>query len=272
MNKKFIVLSLIGVFISVAALYFAFRYVPMADLLRYMGTIEPIWIVLSLVLCLITFYFRIQRWRLILGEKYHLSFWDAYHPIMIGFMANYILPSRMGEIVRPMILKKNDNVPFSTGLATVTLERIFDLMFMLLFLTVCLTRMEIDDSLSIPFGDYILNKGTLGTISRGMLCLLLFLLAGVVTLAFSLSRNIIQAMVIRIPALFFFLSQDIRDKMGQKICKPVNSLIDNFSVGLSQIRDLKSLFGSLFFSAAVWVFSALSYYVMTFGSPGVDMT
>ena len=106
MNKKLIVLSSIGVFVSVAAFYFAFRSVPMADLFRYMRTIEPVWIFPSVALCIIAFYCRVQRWRLILGEKYHLPFWEAYHPMMIGFMANCILPGRVGEIARPAILKK----------------------------------------------------------------------------------------------------------------------------------------------------------------------
>jgi len=36
---------------------------------------------------------------------------------MIGFMINCILPGRVGEVARPIILKKKENVPFSTGLA-----------------------------------------------------------------------------------------------------------------------------------------------------------
>ena len=271
-NKKLIVSSSIGAFISVAAFYFAFRNVPMVDLFRYMRTIEPVWIVPSVALCIIALYFRVQRWRLILGEKYHLPFWEAYHPMMIGFMANCILPGRVGEIARPAILKKRDNVPFSTGLATVAAERLFDLIFLLIFLAVTVTMVEIDDSLNIPFGDFVLNKDTLDTVSGGMLRLLVVLLAGAASLAFSPSRNIIKKMVSGMPGLLFFLSQETQEKIGQKICSPVNSLLDNFSFGFSQIREPKRLLGCLFLSAAVWVISALSYYVMTFGSPGIDMT
>lgn len=272
MNKKLIVSSSIGVFVSVAAFYFAFRNVPMADLFRYMRTIDPVWVIPSVALCIIAFYFRVLRWRLILGEKYHLTFWEAYHPLMIGFMVNCILPGRVGEIARPAILKKRDNVPFTTGLATVAAERLLDLIFLLLFFAVVLTMVEIDDSLSIPFGDYILNKETLDTVSMGMLRLLVVLLAGAASLTFSPSRNIIKAMVSGIPGLLFFLSQETQEKLDQKICTPVNSLLDNFSLGFSQIREPKRLVGCLFLSAAVWMVSALSSYVMTFGSPGIDMS
>ncbi len=272
MNKKLLVSTSIGVFISVAAFYLAFRNVPIADLFRYMSTIEPVWVAPSVALCVMAFYLRAQRWRLILGEKYHLPFWEAYHPMMIGFMVNGILPGRVGEIVRPAILKKRDNVPFSTGLATVAVERLFDMIFLLLFFAVILTMMEIDDSLSIPFGDYILNKETLDTVSRGMLRLLVVLLAGAVSLTFSPSRNIIKAMVSGMPGLLFFLRQDTQKRLSQKISTPVNSLLDNFSLGFSQIKEPKRLAGCLFLSAAIWMISALSSYVLTFGSPGIDMT
>lgn len=272
MNKKIIISSSIGVLVSVAAFYFAFSNVPMADLFRYMRTIEPVWIVPSVALSVIAFFCRVQRWRLILGDKYHLPFWKAYHPMMIGFMANCILPGRVGEIARPAILKKRDNVPFAIGLATVAAERLFDLIFLLLFLAVTLTMVEIDDSLSIPFGDYILNKETLDTVSAGMFRLLVFLLAGAVSLAFSPSRNLIKSIVNGMPGLFFPLSLETRQKLGRKLCVPINSLLDNLSFGFSQIREPKRLLGCLLLSAAVWVISALSYYVMTFGSPGINMT
>lgn len=272
MKNKLIVSTSIGVIVSVAAFYFAFRNVPIGDLFRYMSTIEPIWVASSIALCIIAFFLRVQRWRLILGKKYHLVFWEAYHPLMIGFMVNGILPGRVGEIARPAILKKRDNVPFTTGLATVAVERLFDMIFLLSFFAVILTIVEIDDSLSIPFGNYILNKETLEKVSGGMLRLLVVLLVGAVSLTFSPSRNLIKAMVSGMPGLLFFLSQEIREKLGQKICTPVNGLLDNFSLGFSQIRDPKNLVGCLLLSAAVWVVSALSSYVLTFGSPGIDMT
>ena len=116
MSKKLIVSSSIGVFVSVAAFYFAFRNVPMTDLFRYMRTIDLVWVVPSVALCILAFYFRVQRWRLILGEKYHLPFWEAYHPMMIAFMVNCILPGRVGEIARPAILKKETMCHFPQAL------------------------------------------------------------------------------------------------------------------------------------------------------------
>jgi hypothetical protein len=51
----------------------------------------------------------------------------------IGFMANMVLPLRVGEVIRPVLVSRKEREPLSGILATVVLERIFD-MFTILFL------------------------------------------------------------------------------------------------------------------------------------------
>ena len=51
----------------------------------------------------------------------------------IGFMANMVLPLRIGEVIRPVLLSRRAKLPLSGVLASVLLERIFD-MFTILFL------------------------------------------------------------------------------------------------------------------------------------------
>ena len=51
----------------------------------------------------------------------------------IGFLANMVLPLRIGEVVRPVLLSRRAALPLSGVLASVLLERIFD-MFTILFL------------------------------------------------------------------------------------------------------------------------------------------
>jgi hypothetical protein len=45
---------------------------------------------------------------LILEPASKISFWKAFHPLMIGFMLNCILPGRVGEVARPAILQKTE--------------------------------------------------------------------------------------------------------------------------------------------------------------------
>src|SRR5262249_4849761 len=51
----------------------------------------------------------------------------------IGFMANALLPLRVGEVIRPVLVSRKERAPLGGILATIVLERIFD-MFTILFL------------------------------------------------------------------------------------------------------------------------------------------
>ena len=114
--KKALLSFSIGVIVSAVALYFAFRNVPLAELLTYIGKVNYLWIGPTLFLVLAAFVLRSIRWRVILGTDRNLSFWSVHHPLMIGFMLNCILPGRVGELARPALLLKHERIPFTTGL------------------------------------------------------------------------------------------------------------------------------------------------------------
>ena len=115
MKKKIILSLLFGIIVSAAALYFAFRNVPFGDLLAYLSSINYWWVLPSAVTGILSFALRTYRWQIILRSAKSLSFWPAVHPLMIGFMLNCILPGRVGEVARPVILQKNENVPRLPG-------------------------------------------------------------------------------------------------------------------------------------------------------------
>jgi len=52
---------------------------------------------------------------------------NAYNAIMIGYIANLIVP-RMGEASRAGVLKGTDNVPFEKGFGTIVAERVIDIL------------------------------------------------------------------------------------------------------------------------------------------------
>ncbi|MCX5882472.1 MAG: lysylphosphatidylglycerol synthase transmembrane domain-containing protein, partial [Deltaproteobacteria bacterium] len=142
--KKTASLSLfIGLAVSIAALYLAFRQVPFSDLMAYLKSINYLWIIPTILLALAGFTLRVYRWQLILGSSQPVGFWQAFHPLMIGFMLNCILPGRVGEVARPIILQQKEQFPFSTGLATVAAERTFDAIILLLLFSWMLTVVQI---------------------------------------------------------------------------------------------------------------------------------
>lgn len=81
---------------------------------------------------------RAERFRILLNEP-HFKFIDAYKVFWVGLLANYILPARLGEFVRPAVMKKIYKTGFSKVLGAVFVERLFELSGqMTLFLFVAL--------------------------------------------------------------------------------------------------------------------------------------
>lgn len=76
---------------------------------------------------------RALRWQMLYQSiHYEVSFWNAYHAVMIGYLANLALP-RFGEIGRCSVIHKAEKVPMFASIGTVITERLFDVL--VLFLT-----------------------------------------------------------------------------------------------------------------------------------------
>jgi glycosyltransferase 2 family protein len=78
-------------------------------------------------------YIRAQRWRILLRPVGTPALRTLVDATNIGFMANTLLPLRVGEVIRPVLVSRKEKEPLGGILATIVLERIFD-MFTILFL------------------------------------------------------------------------------------------------------------------------------------------
>jgi uncharacterized protein (TIRG00374 family) len=271
--KKNIRISLIlGGAVSVLALYLAFRNVPFDELLVYLASINYFWILPSVLVILISFALRAYRWKIILESTGKISFWGAFHPLMIGFMINCILPGRVGELARPAVLQKKENIPFSTGLATVAAERFFDVSILIVLFAAMLATVQIDPDLDIVFGGYHLNRATLVAAGEGTFKLLLVLIVGIVLVGFSKTRNIINGLIIRIPSMFFFAGPDLKNKILKRVCEPMVRFVDNFASGFTLVKYPTKICVCIGLSFFIWGLAAFSYYLMALGCPGIELS
>ena len=272
MRKNTTIYLIFGIIISAVALYLAFRNVPMADLASYLVSINYFWILPSVVVALMSFALRVFRWQIILESARKISFWRAFHPLMIGFMINCILPGRVGEVARPAVLQKKENIPFSTGLATVAAERVFDVTVMIIFFVALLATVRIDPDLDIAFGKYHLNKEMLVTVGGGLFKLLLLFLAGMIMVGIRKIRNMINRLIMRIPALLFFAESNLKEKTRKRICEPLVGAVENFASGLALVRYPAKMVVCAGLSVVIWGLAAFSYYLMAQGCPGIELS
>ena len=90
------------------------------------------WIAVSLILSMMTCYGRALRWAVMLRPlRPDPNVWGIFKATAIGFTA-VVLLGRPGEFVRPYLIALKEKVPLSSQLAAWVLERLCDLLAVLL--------------------------------------------------------------------------------------------------------------------------------------------
>ncbi len=95
-----------------------------------------------MALVLATYAGRALRWEVMIRPlRKDASLWGIFTATAIGFTA-VVLFGRAGEAVRPYLIAKKENVTFSSQIAAWVLERILDLMMILLIFGIALTQVS----------------------------------------------------------------------------------------------------------------------------------
>jgi hypothetical protein len=192
--------------------------------------------------------------------------------MMIGFMINCVLPGRLGEVARPVILQKEEKIPFTTGLATVVAERVFDICILLLLFMLTVGMLQIDPDKNVTFGSYQLNLETLQSVFNGLLKLGALLIVGIALFSIGKIRKFIYHGVLYTPELLFFAGEKFKSSVRKKICEPVIDILKNMARGFTLIRYPKKILYCAVLSILIWGLAAFSYYLFSLGSPGVNLT
>src|SRR5688572_23678101 len=80
----------------------------------------------------VTYVLRALRWQYLLAPIGHTRFSNAFRATVIGFAATFLLPARAGEVIRPYLLARREGLPGTAAFATIILERLLDLVTVLL--------------------------------------------------------------------------------------------------------------------------------------------
>ncbi len=191
---------------------------------------------------------------------------------MIALMANCILPGRLGELVRPMMLHRHNAVPLSMGLASVTVEGVFDMILLLVALAIILCSVQIDPDIQIPFGHILLTKSTLEALGKSMLMVCLTLICGIILITLRTPREIIIQAIRRIPESRIFAGSDLRETIQKRVCIPLADMSENFAAGLSMLKSTQKICQCVLLTVAIWMLTALTYYIMAIGCPRVNLS
>lgn len=84
------------------------------------------YVLLALAAALVTHGLRALRWRHLLRPIASLATRDVVAVGLVGFFAIFSLPLRLGEVVRPALARLRFQVPMSSAMGTVLVERVVD--------------------------------------------------------------------------------------------------------------------------------------------------
>lgn len=108
---------------------------------------DPAWLGAALCFILLTYLGRALRWEVMLRPmRPDASLWNVLSATLIGFTA-IVLFGRAGELVRPYLIANKEHVSFSSQIAAWVLERIFDLLMVLLLFGLALGQIAHSDVL-----------------------------------------------------------------------------------------------------------------------------
>lgn len=124
----------LGIGISIVFLYLALRGQHFDALRMALTEASYIWLIPAILCYFAGVIIRTYRWHVLLRSTRAIPMRRLWPVIVIGYMANNVLPLRAGELVRTYVLSEREKVSRSATLATIVVERVFDGLTMLAFI------------------------------------------------------------------------------------------------------------------------------------------
>jgi uncharacterized protein (TIRG00374 family) len=228
----------LGLLISLLFIALAIRGQDLGQVRNALRAADYRYLPLALVLYFAGVLLRTLRWRYLLAPVRPVRARNLFSVVVIGYMANNILPWRIGEVVRSYVLREREGIPTSASLATIAVERIFDGLTMLAFLLLA--------SLVIPLDAEIKR------------------LAIVAAIVFALATAALIAIV---------ASDQLRGRILALITRPLpaalaarlTALVESFVAGLHILRSFKDLLLVASCSVFAWGLESSMYFVIARG-------
>ena len=242
----------LGLSVSAGFLLVLIYQVDLEEMADALADANYLYVIPAIALYFVAVYFRALRWRFLLSPLGRFPAGRLYPVVVIGYMANNLLPARLGELVRSYYLARREKVSASSALATVAVERVYDGLTLLAFAAVAgpvlLLLGELDGTSDISRTAWIVLAGLIVALFAGALVFLTLL-----TTAPGFIEFFYRALGI-VPARF-----------RPKVRVLVGTFVDGLSV-LSSPRKHLELF---FLSLPVWLLEGSMYFLIGY-SFGID--
>ncbi|HTG42367.1 MAG TPA: lysylphosphatidylglycerol synthase transmembrane domain-containing protein [Methylomirabilota bacterium] len=116
----------VGAAISLVAIWLVLRSVDVGQTVEILRAADLGWIVLVAVFVVVDLLTRALRWQRLVAPIGQVGYVPMLAYLLIGYLANNVLPARLGELVRSHYLGDREGLSRTTTLGTVVVERVVD--------------------------------------------------------------------------------------------------------------------------------------------------
>ena len=120
---------MLGTVVSIVAFWIVLESVDVEHSLTVLGGAQAPWVAAVAACVVIDVIVRSLRWQRLLAPLKRIAFGPVLSYVLVGFLANNVLPARLGELVRSHYLGDREGMSRTTALGTVVVERIVDTAF-----------------------------------------------------------------------------------------------------------------------------------------------
>ena len=177
---------------------------------------------------------RDQKYGLESFVKRQTSFKQAFYTTSEGYLLNNILPFRLGEVARSMLMSEKIGIPFFEVFSTVVIEQLLDLIFAVSILLISVS--------------FVVGAGWAIEISSGVGIIVLSVL--VVLYIIALRREQVLAFLLKLT------------QSRPKLQRFSGNQIGAFFNGLSVITEPRQFIQIIFYMTLDWFFGILQFYVI----------
>jgi len=127
-----------GVVVSAVFAYFALRNARLDEVWSSLAASEYEWTAPALAVMTLAFFIRALRWQVLFAPSRRPPFRLVASALYVGYFFNNILPARTGDAASILALNRRARTPIAEATGTLVVERVFDLLSLLLLLFVSL--------------------------------------------------------------------------------------------------------------------------------------
>lgn len=233
---------ILSISISAAFLLLFFQVIDFSETLTLIKSLNKIHLLTSIFFLVVSSLLRTHRWYVImklLSEK--VTFSQCLSPMIGSLALNGILPFRGGDLARVFIFSKNMNVQNSNIMASMVVERVFDLFLILILLSISMFYI---DFISIPIW-----------LSRSILSLSLIIV--VLALLIITFRQVAISFFKQIKKINFLSKSMIATRSSDFLIETL--------LGLGTFIKLRNVFSMLNLSLYIWLTQAAVFYFLIIG-------